>query len=60
MTKRRSATGRYVKTGSFNRLAGRSVAPGSEFPEHFFLKRRIIWIAVAAAALLPGVAALLG
>jgi len=49
---------RYAKTGSFNRLAGRSTAPGSEIPEHRFFKRRILFAALAAAAAAPGLIAL--
>lgn len=53
-----NAARRYAKTGSFNRLAGRSTAPGSEFPPNYFLKRRIIWAVIALALLLPGLIAL--
>ena len=49
---------RYAKTGSFGRLNGRAVAPGSEFPPHYFLKRRVIWVLVALALLAPGLIAL--
>ena len=52
------AARRYAKTGSFNRLAGRSTAPGSEFPPHYFLKRRVIWVLAALALLAPGLIAL--
>jgi hypothetical protein len=51
---------RYVKTGSFGRLNGRSIAPGSEVPERYYLRRRIVWCAIALALLLPGLWALLG
>ena len=53
-----NAARRYAKTGSFNRLAGRSTAPGSEFPPHYFLKRRVIWVLAALALLAPGVISL--
>lgn len=53
-----NAARRYAKTGSFNRLAGRSTAPGSEFPENYFLKRRIWWVLAALALLLPGIISL--
>ena len=62
MTARRSTGAnvarRYAKTGSFNKLAGRSTAPGSEIPERFYLRRRVIVLAVALALLLPGLIAL--
>ena len=50
---------RYIKTRSFNRLNGRAVAPGSEFPERYFLKRRIILAAIAILLAIPGLWALL-
>ena len=50
---------RYVKTRSFNRLNGRAVAPGSEFPERYFLRRRIILAAIAILLAIPGLWALL-
>jgi len=53
-----NAARRYAKTGSFNKLAGRSTAPGSEFPPNYFLKRRIVWVLVALALLLPGIISL--
>ena len=49
---------RYARTGSFGRLNGRAVAPGSDFPENYFLRRRIAWIVIAAALALPGIVAL--
>ena len=49
---------RYVKTGSFGRLNGRAVAPGSEVPERCFLRRRLVWGAIALALILPGLWAL--
>ena len=53
-----NAARRYAKTGSFNRLAGRSTAPGSEFPPNYFLKRRSVWVLVALVLLLPGLISL--
>ena len=50
---------RYIKTRSFNRLNGRAVAPGSEFPERYFLRRRIILAAIAILLAIPGLWALL-
>ena len=60
---RRSRNGRrevrrYIHTGSFNRLAGRSTAPGSEIPERFYFRRRAVVLALALALLLPGLIAL--
>jgi len=55
---RANATKRYAKTRSFGKLNGRAVSPGSEFPEHFFLRRRIVLIVVALALAAPGVWAL--
>ena len=49
---------RYAKTGSFGRLNGRAVAPGSEVPESHFLRRRLVWCAIALALILPGLWAL--
>ena len=49
---------RYVKTRSFGKLNGRAVSPGSEFPEHFFLRRRIVLIVIALILAAPGVLAL--
>ena len=57
--RRVNAARRYAKTGSFNRLAGRSTAPGSEAPPHFFLKRRIAFAVVVAAIVIPGLVALI-
>ena len=56
--RRGGAAKRYAKTGSFGRLNGRAVAPGSEFPERYFLRRRIAWIVIALALVLPGIIAL--
>ena len=61
---RRSRNGRrevrrYLHTGSFNRLAGRSTAPGSVRPEGFYLKWRIIGIAAGTAFLLVGLLSVL-
>ena len=53
-----NAARRYTKTGSFNKLAGRSTAPGSEIPEHFFMKRRVLAVVLVLLALLPGIVAL--
>ena len=49
---------RYVKTRSFGKLNGRAVSPGSEFPENFFLRRRIVLIVLAALLVIPGIVAL--
>ena len=49
---------RYAKTRSFGKLNGRAVSPGSEKPERFFLRRRIVWIVIALALALPGLWAL--
>ena len=55
---RANSTKRYVKTRSFGKLNGRAVSPGSEFPEHFFLRRRIVLIVIALILAAPGVLAL--
>ena len=52
---RSNSAKRYVKTRSFGRLNGRAVSPGSEKPEHYFLRRRVVWIVIALALALPGV-----
>lgn len=49
---------RYVKTRSFGRLNGRAVSPGSERPERFYLRRRIVWGLLALALAVPGIWAL--
>ena len=56
---RNSAVKRYVKTRSFSKLNGRAVSPGSEFPENFFLRRRIGLIVIGLLLAVPGVWALL-
>jgi len=58
MTAARNSTKRYVKTRSFGKLNGRAVSPGSEFPENFFLRRRIVLIVIAALLAIPGIVAL--
>ena len=55
---RSNSTKRYVKTRSFGKLNGRAVSPGSEYPENYFLKRRLVLIAVAALLAIPGILAL--
>ena len=35
---------RYVHSGGYNRLAGRSTAPGSLRPPGFYVKRRVVFI----------------
>ena len=45
--RRVNAARRYAKTGSFNKLAGRSTAPGSEIPERFYFRRRAVVLALA-------------
>ena len=49
---------RYTKTRSFGKLNGRAVSPGSEFPERFFLRRRIELIVIALLLVIPGILAL--
>ena len=56
---RSNSAKRYVKTRSFGRLNGRAVAPGSEFPERYFLRRRIVLAAIAILLVVPGLWALL-
>ena len=56
--RRSDSAKRYARTGSFGRLNDRAVAPGSEFPKNYFLRRRIAWIAVALVLVLPGIVAL--
>ena len=56
---RANSAKRYIKTRSFNRLNGRAVAPGSEFPERYFLRRRIALAAIALLLAVPGLWALL-
>ena len=53
-----NTTRRYLKTRSFGKLNGRAVAPGSEFPERYFLRRRIVLIAIGALLAIPGLWAL--
>ena len=55
----RHGVGRYLHTGSFNRLAGRSTAPGSLRPEGFYLKWRIIGIVAGTVFLLVGLSSVL-
>ena len=50
---------RYVKTRSFGKLNGRAVSPGSEFPENYFLRRRIVLIVIGILLAIPGLWALL-
>lgn len=56
--RRSGSAKRYARTRSFGRLNDRAVAPGSEFPGNYFLRRRIAWIAVALVLVLPGIIAL--
>ena len=56
---RANSAKRYIKTRSFSRLNGRAVAPGSEFPERYFLRRRMTLIAIALLLAIPGLWALL-
>lgn len=58
MTAARNSAKRYIKTRSFGKLNGRAVSPGSEFPENFFLRRRIVLIVLAVLLATPGVVAL--
>jgi len=55
---RANSAKRYTKTRSFGRLNGRAVSPGSEYPENYFLRRRIALVAVMLALAAPGVLAL--
>ena len=50
---------RYVHTGGFNQLAGKSLAPGSVTPETFYWKWRIVYALVAVGVLSVGVISLL-
>ncbi|MBQ6353054.1 MAG: hypothetical protein IJJ28_07295 [Lentisphaeria bacterium] len=56
--KNRGGVKRYAKTGSFGRLNNRAVAEGSELPERYYLRRRIVWALIALAVVLPGLIAL--
>ena len=56
---RGNSTKRYVKTRSFGKLNGRAVSPGSEFPENYFLRRRIVLIVIGILLAIPGLWALL-
>ena len=56
---RSNSAKRYVKTRSFGKLNGRAVSPGSEFPENYFLRRRIVLAAIAILLVVPGRWALL-
>ena len=49
---------RYAKTRSFGKLNGRAVSPGSELPERYYFKRRLMFAAVVLLLLLPGLWAL--
>ena len=52
------AARRYAQAGRSSRLTGRPSAPGSEFPPNYFLKRRVWWVLVVLALLLPGLISL--
>ena len=56
---RTDLTRRYLKTRSFGKLNGRAVAPGSEFPEQYFLRRRVVLIVLGVLLAIPGLWALL-
>ena len=56
---RSNSARRYVKTRSFGKLNGRAVSPGSEYPENYFFRRRIVLIVIGIALAIPGVWALL-
>lgn len=55
---RANSAKRYAKTRSFGKLNGRAVSPGSEYPENFFLRRRIALVVVLLLLALPGILAL--
>ncbi len=46
---------RYVHTRSFNRLAGRTTAPGSARPEEYYLTARVMFALFSAAFFLVGI-----
>ncbi len=45
---------RYVHTHSFNRLAGRTTAPGSARPENSCLRTRVLFVLFSAAFFVTG------
>ncbi|MCQ2378076.1 MAG: hypothetical protein MJ016_02555 [Victivallaceae bacterium] len=49
---------RYVHTGGFNQLAGKSLAPGSVTPESLYWKWRMIYAFFAIGILGAGVVSL--
>ena len=49
---------RYIKTRSFSKLNGRAVSPGSEYPENYFFRRRVVLIVFGLLLIGPGVWAL--
>ncbi len=55
---RANSVKRYTKTGSFGKLNGHAVSPGSEYPKNFFLRRRIVLITILLLLAAPGVLAL--
>ena len=55
---RANSAKRYVKTRSFSKLNGRAVSPGSEYPENYFLRRRIALIVIGLLLVIPGLWAL--
>lgn len=50
----RSQLSRYVHSGGFNRLKGRSPAPGSALPEKVLASRRRLLVILAAVIILVG------
>ena len=57
MAMRRSArpiVARYVHTGGFNQLAGKSLLPGSIRPDSFYWKWRFFFLALALTVLSAG------
>ena len=55
----RNPTANYIHTGGFNRLADKSLAPGSVRPASYYIKWKIIFGLIALFLLLPGVLALI-
>lgn len=56
---KRNPAANYIHTGGFNRLADKSLAPGSVRPASYYLKWKIIFALIAFFLLLPGFLALL-
>ncbi len=56
---RRSVASQYANTGSFNRLAGRSLARGSVRPASYYFRWKIIFFGIGVAILGAGFLALI-